>query len=294
MLDNNRILVTGATGFTGKYLLQALSNSGNSVIGTSLNHAEGFLQVNLNSLKDVEDVIERIQPTSVVHLAGVSFAGETNLADLYASNLLGTRNLLASIARLAPQIKSVIVASSASIYGPTASGLISENEAPRPRSDYGISKASVEILCRSWMDVLPITITRPFNYTGRGQNNKFVIPKIINAYKSPGETLFLGNIDVKRDFSDVRDVVNCYEGLLRKPKPGETFNLASGKATSISEVIGLVYELSGKHVRIETDPALLRKGEIEMQAGDSSKIKDWLGFSSCRSLRDTLLWMLDG
>ena len=293
MLDNNRILVTGANGFTGKFLVEALTKSGYSVFGTSLAKTEGLVQVDLTQQEDLARAIMRIRPTSVVHLAGVSFAGKTNVPNLYAANILGTRNLLDSIARFVPQIESVIVASSASIYGPRASGLISEVDAAQPKSDYGISKASVEVLCHSWMSTLPITITRPFNYTGRGQSTKFVIPKIVQAFKSNSQSISLGNIDVKRDFSDVRDVALCYEGLLRKPKPGETFNIASGNPISIREIVHQISVISGREVDVTTDEALIRKGEVEVQAGDSSKLKSWLEISSWRRLEDTLSWMLD-
>ncbi len=294
MSKTKKVLLTGASGFTGTYLQEALTNNGHQVFGTTLNAKVGFTQVDLTNSDYVEHLVKEINPTSIVHLAGVSFAGDTDIPGIYNSNVLATRNLLAAVEHFAPNIESVIVASSASVYGSNKTPLLSEDSTLLPKSDYAISKACVEVVAKSWMERIPVIITRPFNYTGVGQNTSFVIPKIVSAFKKRSLSLNLGNTSVFRDFSDVRDVAKVYTGLVEKPSAGTTFNISSGRAISLNEVIKVAERLSGNAINIEIDPQLIRPNEVERQTGSSEKLRNWLDIQSWREIEETIEWMLSG
>jgi GDP-6-deoxy-D-talose 4-dehydrogenase len=294
MSPTKKVLITGASGFTGVYVKRALESAGHEVFGTTLNAKEGLIQVNLTQFEDVATVIGEIKPTSIVHLAGMSFAGETDVKGFYSSNVLGTRNLLSATERLAPNIDSVIIASSASVYGANRATLLSESSDLEPLSDYAVSKACVELVAKSWMNRLPLTITRPFNYTGIGQSQNFIIPKILSAFANRRSSLTLGNTSVSRDFSDVRDIADVYRRLVERPGIGEVFNIASGKAVSLTTVLKIASTLTGHKLSIKKDPALMRPNEVEHQSGNAEKLRNLLNLKSWREIDETIEWMLSG
>ncbi len=292
MSTTKKVLITGASGFTGFYVKRALEDNGHQVFGTTLNAKHGFMQANLTKFEDVAAVIETVKPTTIVHLAGISFAGETDVPAFYSSNVLATRNVLAATERHAPNIESVIIASSASVYGANRSPLLSESSEVQPLSDYAVSKACVELVAKSWMSRVPITITRPFNYTGLGQSKNFIIPKILSAFANNRSSLALGNTSVFRDFSDVRDVAEVYKLLVERPSIGEVFNIASGKAVSLTELLDLASTLTGHKLTIERDPDLIRPNEVQYQTGNSKKLRMLLDIKSWREIDETIEWML--
>ncbi|MFZ6649801.1 NAD-dependent epimerase/dehydratase family protein, partial [Undibacterium sp. TJN25] len=124
-------------------------------------------------------------------------------------------------------------------------GILAETEPAQPANDYGVSKLAMEHVARLWMDQLPITITRPFNYTGVGQADNFLLPKIISHYRRRAPLIELGNLDVARDFSDVRTVVQAYTRLLQHAPAGQTFNVCSGQAHTLQQVLDIVADLAG-------------------------------------------------
>jgi nucleoside-diphosphate-sugar epimerase len=178
-----RILITGAYGFTGMHLLERLACDGHelhalvhhpSPIRHSLLHGEYI--ADLRDLPALEKVIAQVQPQQVIHLAAIAFVAHGDAGELYSSNIVGTRNLLQGLAGAPFQPEVVLLASSANIYGNRRDGVIDETMPPEPANDYGITKLTCEMLGRLYADRLPIAIVRPFNYTGRGQSEQFVIP----------------------------------------------------------------------------------------------------------------------
>ena len=150
----------------------------------------------------------------------------------------------------------------------------------------------MEHMARLWMDKLPIVITRPFNYTGVGQSENFLLPKIVSHFQRRAEHIELGNLDVARDFSDVRTVVKAYARLLQLAPAGQTFNICSGKAHTLREIIGVVEQLAGYLIDVRVNPAFVRANEVYKLMGDPSKLQQCIGVLPEIPLRDTLAWML--
>ena len=206
-----RALVTGASGFTGRYLVEELVNAGYEVIGTT--HAEeksqnnSYLHLDLCNQTAVRQLIRDVKPDIEAHLGAVSFVNEGDATRIYETNFLGSFYLLDALNSLQPDtIRAILLASSANIYGNNSKETLSEFETPDPVNEYAVSKYAMEQMAKLWMNRLPLFLVRPFNYTGVGQNEKFLIPKIVNHFKQEKATIELGNIDVWREFNDVRHI----------------------------------------------------------------------------------------
>lgn len=292
-----RVLVTGLGGFTGHYLDDALKRAGYEVHGLvrpgdptgPARHA-----VDLSDTAGLQGLVDTLAPTHVIHLAAVSFVAHDDVDEIYRTNLLGTRNLLSALARRradTPALESVILASSANIYGNTEVSPIDEEVPPHPANDYAVSKAAMEQMAALWTAQLPITIVRPFNYTGVGQSRQFLIPKIVDAYRRRLNALELGNLDVYRDFSDVRDVAQAYVGLLQAA-PRATLNLCSGSVHTLRDILGKVGALSGHRLEIRVNPQFVRANEVKVLQGSVARLRAVLPAWQPRPLDETLAWML--
>lgn len=293
--------VTGARGFTGRYLVPLLNQQGYDVHGL-VRPDESAPQgddahwhtSDLGDFDSLRAAVAQARPDVVVHLAGIAFVGHTDAAEIYQSNLLGTRNLLQSILAAGANPRSVLLASSANVYGNQQGGALSEDAPLQPINEYGISKAAMEMVARLFMDRMPITIARPFNYTGVGQSTDFVVPKIVDHSRRRTGAIQLGNIDVERDFSDVRGVCSIYARLLETPEAaGKIVNICSGRPHSMRAVLGLVEELTGHRMIVEHNPALMRANEVLRLYGDKSRLEQLLGPMTVPNLHETLSWMLE-
>lgn len=278
-----RILVTGLDGFTGRYVKAELESTGHSVVG---------LVSDLTDPDAVTAEVSHVQPEAIVHLAGIAFVGHGNANAFYEVNLIGTRNLLDAVASVSHNVKSILLASSANVYGNQHEGVLSEDTAPDPANDYAVSKHAMEEMARLWMDRLPLFIVRPFNYTGIGQDEKFLIPKIVKHFRERQPVIQLGNIDVWREFGDVRVVANLYKTLLEKCPVGETLNVCTGKTYSLKQVITLCEEISGHRIEIEVNPEFVRDNEVRVLAGNNDRLKAHIGDWNLPDLGETLSWML--
>jgi len=294
MDSKKRALITGITGFTGTYLAQELLDAGYDVygLGNQSSIQDNYHQVNLLDFQAVEEVIEQIRPNIVIHLAAIAFVAHGNIHDFYYVNIIGTRNLLSALAKYAPDIQSVLIASSANIYGNQAEGKISELTKPNPSNDYAVSKLAMEYMAMTWSEKLPIIITRPFNYTGVGQSEQFLIPKIVSHFKGKKNVIELGNIDVWRDFNDVRNVAKTYLKLLERKPVGEIVNICTGNATSLRQVIDLAISITNHNIEVVVNPQFVRANEVKILCGNTDKQFLLTGESPTHSLRDTLEWML--
>ena len=150
----------------------------------------------------------------------------------------------------------------------------------------------MEYMAKLWQDRLPIIITRPFNYTGVGQAENFLLPKIVTHFQRKAKKIELGNLDVWRDFSDVRAVVNAYRRLIEAKAFGCTVNICSEQLYSLREVVAIVEELSGYHIDIQVNPAFVRAGEVKTLYGDASLLRALIGNWQMPALKETLDWML--
>jgi len=216
-----------------------------------------------------------------------------DVEQMYRVNIVGTRNLLEALSAGSNPPRVVLLASSANVYGNADVEIIDEGVAAKPANDYAVSKLAMEHMARTWMDRLPIVIVRPFNYTGVGQSEKFVIPKIVSHYATGARCIELGNTRVVRDFQDVRDVVPRYRRLLELAPVGETYNLSSGVGHSLNDVLELLSGLAGYRPEVQVNPEFVRSNEVERLIGNPRKVDEAVQLSARRDLRDTLAWMLD-
>lgn len=288
-------LVTGIEGFTGPYMAAELARLGYAVHGLSRAGTSGPSTsiVDLLDRDALGDVVQRIRPDVVVHLAGISHVAHRDVSAIYQANIVGTRNLLDALADLVDAPSAVLVASSAHVYGPSSNERLTEQSPMRPFNDYAVSKVATEHVAHLYGDRLPIVITRPFNYTGIGQSDAFFVPKVVEHARRGERTLRLGNLDVERDFTDVRDLVRSYGLLIARGLRGETVNVCSGNSVSLRSVIEIVSELSGIDFDIESDVQLVRNNEVNRLAGSNARLQALTGGMTFQPLRQTLKWMLD-
>ena len=296
----SRALITGVSGFTGHYISAALRERGYEVFGFSADtasQAPPIFRISLSDQKGMKDLIEKIQPDIVVHLAAISFVGHGDANAIYEANVIGTRNLLSALVDTGVSPRLVILPSSANIYGNTnaqdldASAVLDETVAASPANDYAVSKLSMEYMARLWMDRLPIVIVRPFNYTGVGQSERFLLPKIVSHFRRREQRIELGNLDVIRDFSDVRDVTSAYTGLIETLPAGEIFNICSGIGHSLTSTIDMMSEIAGYRIKVEVNPAFVRDNEVKRLVGCNEKLKSVIGDYQPMPLQQTLEWL---
>ena len=295
-----RTLVTGAAGFTGRYLAHALAERGHEVHGLVHMHESnlaGIVRAHEADLTDqdaLKKVVAEVRPDHVVHLAAIAFVAHGDIEQMYRTNVVGTRQLLDALAESPATPSSVLIASSANIYGNAREGVLDESVPAAPANDYGVSKVATEYVAQLYASRLPITVLRPFNYTGRGQSIDFLLPKIVAHARARAPVIELGNLDVARDFSDVRTVAAAYAKLLTEPAAvGETFNICSGRAVSLREVVEMVSELSGHPLEVSVNPAFVRANEVRTLCGSPDKLEKVIGPLDSIPLSETLGWMLE-
>jgi len=292
---SRRVLVTGSEGFTGKYVCAEFARAGWEVWGAGVQPKPldaQYLQIDLSKPDSLKPISEEIKPDVVIHLAALAFVAEEDPSLFYQVNVIGTRNLLETLCHQDPPPECTILASSANVYGNSDLEILSETCPTHPANDYAVSKLAMEYLAKTYSDRLPITITRPFNYTGVGQSGRFLIPKIVDHFKRQASVIELGNLDVAREFSDVRDVALIYRLLAEHRPIGETINLCSGQPLSLKECLSLASEISGHTLGVEVNPAFVRGNEIARLSGDRTKLESLIAAPAPRNFGETLEWML--
>lgn len=283
-----KILLTGADGFTGVHFTRAAQAAQHEVVP---------LRADLTNEAALQAEVAAVQPEWVVHLAGIAFVGHADDAALYAVNTVGTATLLGALAALPVRPSKVLVASSANVYGNCKHSPIAEDAPLAPANHYAASKMAMEAMARTYADRLPLVIARPFNYTGVGQSLSFLIPKLVSHFASRSSLVELGNLAVMREFNHVALVCSAYLTLLAAEDDGHTYNICSGKMYSLREVLALLNELTGHHLRVQVNPALVRQNEVLQLCGAPGKLQALQRYSAVQpqvpSLADTLSEMLD-
>ncbi len=274
-----KVAVTGLEGFTGRYVKDALEAKGFEVVGIKSDITD--------AAKTLEELFE-LKPECVIHLAAISFPAHGNYHEIYDVNLHGTVNLLRAV-RGQKSITKIVLASSSNVYG-NVSGKIDEKVCPKPINHYGISKLAMEYAAA--VEGAECIIVRPFNYTGVGQAEHFLAPKIVAHFAQKKDIIELGNIDVYRDFSDVRWVGEAYASLVDSDIQSGVFNICSGRAISLRQIIEQLEKLAGYKIKIEINPAFVRKNEIESMSGDFGRLKNALpNLRPPIQIEETLKWM---
>lgn len=291
-----RVLVTGANGFLGRHLVEALAAAGETPIAlsidrTGLPEAVEFVAADVRDRDLLAEQVRRLDPAAIVHLAALSHVGTswTEIASYYAVNVAGSENLFAAAAG-----RRVLFASSAEVYGavPEREQPIVEERALAPRSPYALTKAAGERLAVQ----AGVTVVRLFNLLGPGQAKGFALPSFADqlAAIAAGEreaVLRVGNLEARRDFVHVRDAVDALLLLLARGERATSYNLASGEAHSIAEMLDRLRALAGVPVRLELDPERLRPTDIPKLAGRAERLMA-LGWEPRRGIDAALaeLW----
>jgi nucleoside-diphosphate-sugar epimerase len=294
--SGKRALITGLSGFTGRYVAQELRDAGYEVFGTiTPGHApgEGEYAVDLNDRAGLAAMVQQVQPDVVAHLAAIAFVGHGDVEQIYRVNVAGTRNLLEALAGLEKKPSAVLLASSANVYGNTDVGIINEDVPAAPANDYAVSKLAMEYMARLWQDKLPLIVVRPFNYTGVGQHENFLLPKIVSHFRRKAADIELGNLHVWRDFSDVRMVAASYRKLLAAgpAAAGQAFNICSGHGYSLGEALDMMADIAGYKINVHVNPAFVRANEVVRLVGDNRRLVAATGALATVPLVDTLRWM---
>lgn len=279
-----KVLVTGADGFTGRHLV---------ALARAADHTTFGLQSDLRNHSALVEELDVLQPEAVVHLGAISFVGHADASAFYDVNVIGTVNLLSALAGLAIRPKCVLLASSANVYGNCERSPIDEDMPPKPVNHYAMSKLAMEYMAQTYRDKLPLLFVRPFNYTGRGQTDSFVIPKLVSHFTRRATSIELGALTVEREFNDVRFVCEAYLQLLQKGRVGEVYNVCTGNPIALNSVIRLLENITGHTMEVNVNSAFIRANEIRRLCGNPAKLVHAIGELSQPSLSDTLNWMLD-
>ena len=277
-----KILITGINSFTGKHLEKYLKEKNFEVVGTTSKTCD------ITNKEDIVNVLNKFKPNFIIHLAGISFAAHKNNEDFYKINTIGTTNLLDAILQTNLKVEKIILSSSATVYGNQGKEVLDESLCPKPANHYGASKYSMECLASGYFNKLPIIITRPFNYTGLGQAQHFLIPKIVSHFKENKKEIELGNLDVKREFNDVSFVCEVYSKLLITKEKSQIVNIASQNPIALLDVIKLMNKISGYEIKVLVNPAFVRKDEIKILCGSSKKLFDLIGEIKIDKIENTL------
>ena len=286
-----RILITGGTGFVGTHLIRLLQsqNSQISVLSSDRRSTRQlqvqYYEVDIRDEEAVRSVLRDVSPDQIYHLAGITAVDVswTHPRLTYEVNVLGAHNLFAAAMDL-PAAPRILNVSTSQVYAP-ASGRLTENSPIGPDNPYAASKAMAELLVPQYRNRATggIITARPFNHTGSAQLPNFVLPSIAKQFaeielglRSP--RLNLGNVNVKRDFLDVRDVVVAYSKLLSNGKPSEVYNVCSGEGVLLSDIVEMFRSTSGIDVTVEIDPEKVRPKEAAEICGDPRKLETETGW----------------
>lgn len=307
--DQPLALITGAAGFVGRHLVADVERETNwRTLGlarraTELGSRTRVLACDLTDAPLVERVIERHRPDFVFHLAAQSYVPKSVATPnaTISNNVNGQLNVLESLRRAGTD-PVIVVIGSAEEYGlaPPEAMPLTEDQPFRPASPYGVSKIAQDMLGLQYYLAhgLRVIRMRPFNHFGPGQSDRFVlssfsrqVAEIEAGLVEP--TVLTGNLQVRRDFLDVRDVVRAYRVAVDLAQPGEAYNLSSGQGYLLGDLLDQLVGLISTPIDVRTDPARLRPADVPTLVGDSSKFRQATGWEPHFSIEQTLVDTLD-
>lgn len=304
-----KAFVTGINGFAGTHLNNLLLQKGYEVYGTvkpdgNNSDNSNLFSVDIQDFEALKNAIEKVSPDYIYHLAALTSPGESfkNPSDTITTNISGQLNILEAVKQLQLIETRVLVVSSAEIYGAAKeSELPMKEDTPlRPLSPYAVSKIAQDYLGYQYSHSQNVKaiIVRTFNTVGPNHAPIFVVPsfakqiaEIEKGIKEP--VLKVGNLEAKRDFTDVRDAIRAYELIMHKGEPGEAYNVGSGKSHRIQEILDILLSFPQKEIIVEKDPSLMRPGDIPELLCDYSKLHHATGWKPEIELEQTLKDTLD-
>jgi nucleoside-diphosphate-sugar epimerase len=285
---SKKILLTGSRGFTGKHLISLANSQGDEIIG---------LQSDITDAPALEKEILMVQPDAVIHCAGISFVASKDQEAFYRVHALGTSNLLTALTKLSQKPCKVLLASSATVYGNADVTPTPEDYPLKPIDHYAMSKVAMEEMAKTFFDRLPIIIARPFNYTGVGQHDNFLIPKLIRHFSQNASAIELGNLNVEREFNDVSTICQAYLALLEHGEPREIYNVGTGEVRSLGYVVDTLIKITDHPIQITINPDFVRANEVHRMCGNPEKLNNLLAKYQVTlripSLEETLRNMLN-
>lgn len=272
---SKKVLIIGIESFTGKHLARHLQLNDYDVFGTSFFESDDaqIFQCDITDKSNIAEILKIVRPEYIINLAGISFVGNATKELFYTVNVLAVENILESILEIENyEPKKIILVSSATVYGNQESSILDESMAPNPINHYGISKLAMEQIAKTYFDKLNIIITRPFNYTGLGQESHFLIPKIVSHFKEGKREIELGNTEVFREFNDVEYVCEIYTKLLESDTKSEIVNICSNRVIALKEVINQMEMIAKYEIKVKVNPLFVRANEIQMLSGSTTKL----------------------
>lgn len=296
----NRVLVTGASGFVGRTVVKELLSQGALVLALdqlqyNFNDSRVlFSKANLLDKDTLSKDINAFKPTSVIHLAAIASPTYGNVGELYDINVHGTENILDILQEICEDGTRVVLASTAGVYGNSGKDYITEDTSFNPQNHYSFSKMITEYISKSYLDKLDIKIIRPFNMIGVGQNESFLVPKLVKAFVYKQPILSVGNIETYRDFVDIDFASKIFcKVVLDKEMRENVLNICAGYGTRGSDILEMLQELTGYSPKIQVNPQFLRKNEIMRLVGDPTKCNQFIGPNlQTKSVRNILEEMI--
>lgn len=296
--------MTGAGGFVGRWAMARLAQALPDAEVLAVGH-DAEVVLDITQADAVDALVASFRPTAVLHLAGLSSSvkARDEPRTAWAINLFGTMNLAESVLRHSPAARFVNAGSS-EVYGGSfaaAGGVADEGTPLHPLNTYALTKAAADLLLGQMAEAgLAVVRCRPFNHTGPGQSTDFALPafaaQIAAAERGERDPVVrVGNLDARRDFLDVRDVVEAYLLAVTTPKlpHGIVFNIASGRARRIGDSLEALLRLSAIPMRIERDPALMRSSDVPLAFGKADRARELLGWRPSMRWETTLGDLLD-
>ncbi|MDR3543892.1 MAG: GDP-mannose 4,6-dehydratase [Desulfosporosinus sp.] len=300
------VLIFGISGFVGQYLAQEFMINGYFVYGSDISKKSGlqeevqFYQADLMNTNEVEELVGKVSPDIIINLAAISSVGASwGIPQTTMSvNVIGALNVMGAARKCNPMPKVMFIGSSEEYEA--SDKPIGEDTPLNANNPYGISKMALEKFAQVYLERygMEIYCVRPFNHTGIGQRDSFVLPSFckqvaeIDKSGKPG-VIKVGNLEAERDFSNVKDIVRAYRTIVESDDCTKVFNVGSGEAYSLFELLDYIVSLSSQQITVEVDPERFRPVDTPTICCDYSYIKAELGWEPEKSIFETLKEMFE-